>query len=172
MDGCQTLGTNNDTLGFCLLPSELIQSILFSLALPEIIRMKLVNKFLAYLISDRDFIRQCNLRSRSETQKWHCREAEESNENIQANDYMFLNAVNGPHESLVVAVGPGHAQPFILRPRLRTGERQSATMFSRMNINDCRHVYGDGHMMAAKALSSIEMWGTSLRSGNWSTSRV
>ncbi|KAE8682876.1 DELLA protein SLR1-like [Hibiscus syriacus] len=309
MDGCQNSDTTN-TLGFCLLPSELIQSILFSLALPEIIRMKLVNKFLAYLISDRDFIRQCNLLSRSatwlfvykkrwrrdatihgfsdqsnrwfkvciddlmkkvlfypgedvylltasgniflfasnnqkvviavnlvskavkkippcplgprgtslwrrsgmklvpepsgsghfrflfvelventpvvfeyssETEKWHYREARESHENILANDYMFLNAVNSSHESLVVAIGSEHTQPFILRPRFGNGEHQSATAFSWMNINDRRHVYGDGHMMimksigldgsdhrrAAKALSSIEMWGISLESGNW-----
>ncbi|KAK8602188.1 hypothetical protein V6N13_058160 [Hibiscus sabdariffa] len=310
MDGCQNSDTNTTALGFCLLPSELIQSILFSLALPEIVRMKLVNKFLAYLISDRDFIRQCNLRSRSatwlfvykkrwrhdaaihgfsdqsnswfkvcidelmkqalfypgedvylltasgniflfasnnqkvviavnlvsktvkkippcplgprgtsswrrsgmklvpepsgsghfrflfvelvettpvvfeynsETEKWHCREARESNGNNQRNDCMFLNAHNSPHESLVVAVGSEQTPPFILRPRLGNGQHQPATTSNWANINDRRHVYGDGHMMilkstgvdgsdrrrAAKALSSIEIWGISLKSGNW-----
>ncbi|TYI21913.1 hypothetical protein ES332_A06G070600v1 [Gossypium tomentosum] len=298
MDEYHSSDTN--ALGFCLLPSELIQSILFSLALPEILRMKLVNKFLSYLISDQDFIRQCNLRSRSatwlfvykkrwrrdailhgfsdqsnrwfkiciedlikqvvfypdediylltasgniflfasnsqkaviavnlvskavkkippcplgprgtsswrrsgmklvpessdsghfrflfvelvgnspvvfeynsETEKWQCREAREGKGNFAGNDCMFLNAHNAPQESLVVAVGSEYIPPQILRPRFGNREQQA----SWVNVNDRRHVYGDGHVMTmrsrdqrrAKVLCSIEVWGISLRSGNW-----
>lgn len=56
-----------DAIGFCLLPSELIQNILLYLALPEIMAMKLVNKSIAYVISDQNFLRECNLRSKSAT---------------------------------------------------------------------------------------------------------
>ncbi|XP_030474030.2 uncharacterized protein LOC115691524 [Syzygium oleosum] len=56
---------SSDSLGFCLLPSELIQSILLNLALPEIVGLKLVNKTLATVISDRSFVRECNMRSSS-----------------------------------------------------------------------------------------------------------
>ncbi|KAK9269359.1 hypothetical protein L1049_001130 [Liquidambar formosana] len=51
-------------VGFCVLPSELIHNILLHLALPEIVRLKSVSKSIAAIISDHDFIRQCNLRSR------------------------------------------------------------------------------------------------------------
>ncbi|XVF34744.1 hypothetical protein REPUB_Repub18cG0085600 [Reevesia pubescens] len=307
MDECQNSDTNS--LGFCLLPSELIQNILFSLALPEIIRMKLVNKFLAYVISDQNFIRECNLRSRSvtwlfvykkrwrrdatvhgfsdqsnrwfkisihdlmkqvifypsediylltasgniflfasngqkaviavnlvskavkkippcplgprgtsswrrsgmklvpessasghfrflfvelvencpvlfeynsETDVWQSTEAREiyGNCNFPGNNCMFLNALNGPYESLVVAVGSEYNSPMILRPRL--GGQQSSRAFSWVNINDDRRdVYGDGHMMImrsrgvdnmdrrVKTLSGIEIRGISLNSGNW-----
>ncbi|XVF88448.1 hypothetical protein PTKIN_Ptkin19aG0052000 [Pterospermum kingtungense] len=311
MDQCQNSDPNTNSLGFCLLPSELIQNILFSLALPEIIRMKLVNKFLAYVISDQNFIRECNLRSRSatwlfvykkrwrhdatihgfsnrsnrwfkisiddlmkqvifypgedvylltvsgnvflfasngqkaviavnlvskavkkippcplgprgtsswrrfgmklvpepsgsghfrflfvelvenspvlfeynsETDKWQSREAKERYGNFSGKDCMFLNAVNGPYESLVVAVGSEHNTPMILRPRLWNGggQQQPNAMFSWVNINDRRHVYGDGHMMImrsrgvdstqdrkVKMLSGIEIWSICLNSGNW-----
>ncbi|XWS26931.1 hypothetical protein CRYUN_Cryun26dG0072400 [Craigia yunnanensis] len=306
MDQCQNSDTNS--LGFCLLPSELIQNILFSLALPEIIRMKLVNKFLAYVISDQNFIQECNLRSRSatwlfvykkrwrrdatihgfsdqsnrwfkisiedlmkqvifypgediylltasgniflfasnsqkaviavnlvskavkkippcplgprgtsswrrsgmklvpessgsghfrfsfvelaqncpvlfeynsETDKWQSIEARERYGNFPGNDCMFLNALNGPYESLVVAVGSEYNSPMILRPRLGNGGQQPSTAFSSDGTNDRRHVYGDGHMMIkrsrgidnmdrrVKMLSGIEIWGISLNSGNW-----
>ncbi|KAF8034421.1 hypothetical protein BT93_C0658 [Corymbia citriodora subsp. variegata] len=56
---------SSNSLGFCLLPSELIQSILLNLALPEILGLKLVNKTLATIISDQNFVRECNTRSSS-----------------------------------------------------------------------------------------------------------
>ncbi|XP_010041663.2 uncharacterized protein LOC104430609 [Eucalyptus grandis] len=56
---------SSNPLGFCLLPSELIQSILLNLALPEIVGLKLVNKTLATVISDQTFVRECNTRSSS-----------------------------------------------------------------------------------------------------------
>ncbi|XVE70386.1 hypothetical protein DITRI_Ditri10aG0068400 [Diplodiscus trichospermus] len=308
MDECQISDTNS--IGFCLLPSELIKNILFSLALPEIIHMKLVNKFLAYVISDKNFIRECNLRSRlatwlfvykkrwrhdttihgfsdqsnrwfkisiddlmrkvmfypgediyllsasgniflfasntqkavfavnlvskavkkippcplgprgtsswrrsgmklvsgssgsglfrflfvelvesrpflfeynSETDKWESREAAEiyGNYITAGKDCMFLNAVNGPYENLVVAVETEYKSPVILRPRLGSNGGQQSSCRSWVNINDRRQVYGDGHMMMmrwqgaekmdrrVKILSSIEIWGISLKSGNW-----
>jgi len=57
----------NTTIGFCLLPSELIQNILFHLCIPEIIRMKLLNKYVLTTISDRSFIRQLNDGSQRDT---------------------------------------------------------------------------------------------------------
>ncbi|EXB76265.1 hypothetical protein L484_025621 [Morus notabilis] len=58
MANCRIPSTN--AIGFCLLPSELIERILLCLALPEIIRFKLVSKSAAEIICNRDFIRQCN----------------------------------------------------------------------------------------------------------------
>ncbi|KAH7511862.1 hypothetical protein FEM48_Zijuj12G0027700 [Ziziphus jujuba var. spinosa] len=66
MGNCRTSPTNN-TIGFCLLPSELIERILLCLALPEIIRFKLVSKTVASIISHQDFVRQYNLRLSSTT---------------------------------------------------------------------------------------------------------
>lgn len=57
--------STTSAIGFCLLPSELIQNILLYLVLPEIIRLKLVSKSFSLIISDQDFIRACNIRSRS-----------------------------------------------------------------------------------------------------------
>ncbi|KAL0681366.1 hypothetical protein Bca4012_048213 [Brassica carinata] len=57
----------NTNIGFCLLPSELIQNILFHLCIPEIIRMKLLNKFVLNTISDQSFIRQLNHGSQRDT---------------------------------------------------------------------------------------------------------
>ncbi|XP_060182308.1 uncharacterized protein LOC132611972 [Lycium barbarum] len=54
-------------ISFCLLPSELIQYIILQLALPEIIRLKSVNKSIFSIISDRDFIRDYNHQSSSAT---------------------------------------------------------------------------------------------------------
>ncbi|KAL5572738.1 hypothetical protein UlMin_022335 [Ulmus minor] len=65
MGTCRTSSTN--ALGFCLLPSELIERILLCLALPEIIRFKLVSKTVSAIVSNRDFIRHCNSRWSSST---------------------------------------------------------------------------------------------------------
>ncbi|XP_044471472.1 uncharacterized protein LOC123200366 [Mangifera indica] len=76
MDNHQNVATN--AIGFCLLPSELIQNILLHLALPEIIAMKVVNKSIASVFSDQHFVRQCNFRSKSATwlflykKRWNC----------------------------------------------------------------------------------------------------
>jgi hypothetical protein len=63
----------NDTVGFHLLPSELIQNILLYLSLPEILHMKLVNKSTSLIISDQSFIRECNSRSTSSTWLFVCK---------------------------------------------------------------------------------------------------
>ena len=59
--------STTSAIGFCLLPSELIQNILLYLVLPQIIQLKLVSKSIAHLISDQGFIREYNIRSRSTT---------------------------------------------------------------------------------------------------------
>ncbi|XWS70642.1 hypothetical protein CRYUN_Cryun03dG0064200 [Craigia yunnanensis] len=115
----------------------------------------------------------------SETDRWQSIEAREIYGNFPGSDCMFLNALNGPYERLVVAVGSEYKSPAIQRPSLENGEQQSSSTFSWVNINNRSQVYGDGHMMIlrsrgvdnmdrrVKMLSSIEMWGISLNSGNW-----
>uniref|UniRef100_A0A6N2NB62 F-box domain-containing protein n=1 Tax=Salix viminalis TaxID=40686 RepID=A0A6N2NB62_SALVM len=53
-----------NTVGFCLLPSEIIQNILLHLALPEIVCLKSVSRFVAGVISDQNFERAYNSQSR------------------------------------------------------------------------------------------------------------
>ncbi|KAM6584491.1 hypothetical protein CsatB_011493 [Cannabis sativa] len=65
MGNFKTPSTND--IGFCLLPSELIERILIGFALPEIIRFKLVTKNIAAIISNHDFVRQFNSRWGSST---------------------------------------------------------------------------------------------------------
>nr|GMD75185.1 F-box domain, cyclin-like protein [Ipomoea batatas] len=66
MESHRNFATN--TIGFCLLPSELIQHIILRLALPETIRLKTVNKSIfSTIISDEDFARDYNLLSSSAT---------------------------------------------------------------------------------------------------------
>ena len=50
-------------VGFSCLPSELLQSIFLRLALPEIVRLKSINKSIASIVSDQDFVRDCNYQS-------------------------------------------------------------------------------------------------------------
>ncbi|KAJ7978855.1 F-box domain containing protein [Quillaja saponaria] len=59
--------SSTKAIGLCLLPSELMQNIFLSLVLPEIVRLKLVNKSFSNIISDQNFIRECNLKSKSTT---------------------------------------------------------------------------------------------------------
>ncbi|KAI3881010.1 hypothetical protein MKX03_037588 [Papaver bracteatum] len=66
MESCRNLTTNN-AVGLCLLPSELIQDILFRLALPEILRMKTVSKTLTSVISSADFHHDYNTQSDPDT---------------------------------------------------------------------------------------------------------
>ncbi|KAA8535035.1 hypothetical protein F0562_030038 [Nyssa sinensis] len=75
MESHRNSATN--AIGFSLLPSELIQYIILNLALPEITRLKSINKSIASVISDENFVRQCNLQSSSSTwlfiykKRWH-----------------------------------------------------------------------------------------------------
>jgi hypothetical protein len=57
--------SSTNTIGFCLLPSEIIQNILLHLALPEIICLKSLNRFVADVISDKYFVRAYNSQARS-----------------------------------------------------------------------------------------------------------
>ncbi|CAN0900304.1 hypothetical protein LINGRAHAP2_LOCUS20765 [Linum grandiflorum] len=67
----------SSAVGFALLPSELIETILLSLVLPELFRLKSLNKSVSRIISDRNFVRQFNSRSTSATwlflykKRWH-----------------------------------------------------------------------------------------------------
>lgn len=58
---------NNNAIGLCLLPQELIQNIFLSLVLPEIVPLKLVNKSFSRIISDHTFVRHYNSLSSSTT---------------------------------------------------------------------------------------------------------
>ncbi|KAL1822605.1 hypothetical protein ACET3Z_009383 [Daucus carota] len=75
METRRNITTN--TVGFCLLPSELIQYIIVNLVLPDIFVLRTVNKFITSVISDRDFVRDYNIRSSSATwlfvykKRWH-----------------------------------------------------------------------------------------------------
>ncbi|XP_059637951.1 uncharacterized protein LOC132279907 [Cornus florida] len=54
---------SSTTVGFCLLPSELIQYIILNLALPEIVRLKSISKSIDSITSDENFIREYNMQS-------------------------------------------------------------------------------------------------------------
>ncbi|CAI9100232.1 OLC1v1037183C1 [Oldenlandia corymbosa var. corymbosa] len=75
MESHRNFTTN--AVGFFLLPSELIQYIILRLALPEVVRLKSVNKSISYMIADQDFVRDYNHQSRSSTwlfvykKRWH-----------------------------------------------------------------------------------------------------
>lgn len=68
MESHRNLPTN--TVGFCLLPSELIQYIFLHLTLPDIIRIRSVNKSILSIISDKEFVRNYNLQSASAFATW------------------------------------------------------------------------------------------------------
>ncbi|KDP32342.1 hypothetical protein JCGZ_13267 [Jatropha curcas] len=104
--------------------------------------------------------------------------------NQRESDYIFLNVVNGPYESLVVAVSlKSGAQPIVVRPRFyreREEEQQQLTVgFSWGNVIDRLYVYGDGHMLiiksngvgdadtGARMLNGIELWGLGLNGRQW-----
>ncbi|GFY98309.1 hypothetical protein Acr_12g0008500 [Actinidia rufa] len=67
----------SSTVGFSLLPSELIEYIILNLALPDIVRLKFANRFVASIIRDQSFVRKYNLNSSSTTclfiykKRWH-----------------------------------------------------------------------------------------------------
>lgn len=65
-DHTRSYQTSN-AIGFFLLPSELIQYIILQLALPDIVRLKSVNKSISSIISDHDFVRNYNCQSGSAT---------------------------------------------------------------------------------------------------------
>lgn len=66
IDHTRSYQTSN-AIGFFLLPSELIHYIILQLALPDIVRLKSVNKSISSIISDHDFVRDYNFHSASAT---------------------------------------------------------------------------------------------------------
>lgn len=66
IDHTRSYQTSN-AIGFFLLPSELIHYIILQLALPDIVRLKSVNKLISSIISDHDFVRDYNFHSASAT---------------------------------------------------------------------------------------------------------
>ncbi|KAJ8750427.1 hypothetical protein K2173_015566 [Erythroxylum novogranatense] len=123
----------------------------------------------------------------SETDNWRSLKAiETSGElprvNRKDGNPIFLNAVNGPRESLVIALGSERDAPVILRPRFYTGQdngQQLTVGFNWENVIDRLYVYGDGHMVMLKSngvdgmdigvrkLEGIELWSLSLNGRNW-----
>ncbi|CBI28139.3 unnamed protein product, partial [Vitis vinifera] len=57
---CCDMDNHRPTVGFSCLPSELLQSIFLRLALPDIVRLRSINKSIASIVSDKDFVRDCN----------------------------------------------------------------------------------------------------------------
>ncbi|KAJ0030312.1 hypothetical protein Pint_13088 [Pistacia integerrima] len=125
--------------------------------------------FFAELVDNRPVLFEYN----SETNTWNSTEAKEIVDNSymprvdeREDGYIFLNAINGPNESVVVAIGSeSRNAPLIARPRFNGGG----------SINERLHVYGDGHMMIIRSkgvenedgtvrmLKGIEIWGLNLR---------
>ncbi|KAL7168272.1 hypothetical protein ACSBR2_038667 [Camellia fascicularis] len=68
-----------NTVGFSLLPAELIHYIILNLVLPDIVRLKSTNKFIASIIFDQDFVREYNVKSSLTTwlfiytKRWRCK---------------------------------------------------------------------------------------------------
>ncbi|KAF7806344.1 F-box protein [Senna tora] len=114
----------------------------------------------------------------SVTDKWNTMEAQEAR-GRHVDERLFLNVVNGPRESVVVACTPEcDAQPVIVRPRLEgggVGEGEMRVGFSLGHVTDRLHVYGDGYMMIVKSesgrkkrvLKGIEMWGVGEEGREW-----
>ncbi|KAJ9140923.1 hypothetical protein P3X46_031513 [Hevea brasiliensis] len=311
MENPRNLSTNS--IGFCLLPSELIHRILLNLLIPEILCLKSLNKSLSDLISDQHFVRYYNSRSKSttwlfvykkrwhrdavlhgfsnqsdrwfklqivnllkplispgesiyfltasgdvflfssntrkaviavnlsaktvkrippsplgprgtsswrrsgmklvsgsnsfrflfaelvenrpvlfvytsETDKWLSMEARENFAGLprgfqREDDYIFLNVVNGPYESVVMMAGfESDDAPVVVRPRFEGGgddEQQLTVGYSWGNVIDRLYVHGDGHMLiiksngvgdadtGARMLNGIELWALGSSGGQW-----
>ncbi|KAL7168269.1 hypothetical protein ACSBR2_038664 [Camellia fascicularis] len=66
-----------NTVSFSLLPAELIHYIILNLTLPDIVRLKSTNKFIASIFFDQDFVREYNVKSSLTTwlfiymKRWH-----------------------------------------------------------------------------------------------------
>lgn len=121
----------------------------------------------------------------SETDQWESKEAEENNGILprgshRGEDHIFLNVVNGPRESVLIASTRECDAPVVLRPRFDgRDDRQLTVGLSWGNVIDRLHVYGDGYMMIVQSdgasqanrnlrvLKGIEMWGLSLDGRNW-----
>ncbi|XP_027176612.1 uncharacterized protein LOC113775795 [Coffea eugenioides] len=127
MEGYRSLTTN--AIGFCLLPSELIQYIILRLALPDIVRLKSVNKSISSMISDQDFVRDYNLHSSSVTwlfiykKRWHRDSMLQGYTNCSNRWFKILIAdmlksVAPPGEDLYLLTASGNIFLFALNNRL------------------------------------------------------
>ncbi|KAF2310708.1 hypothetical protein GH714_016498 [Hevea brasiliensis] len=234
MENPRNLSTNS--IGFCLLPSELIHRILLNLLIPEILCLKSLNKSLSDLISDQHLY-AITIRDRSlppgssstrnagiatlcftafptvkrippsplgprgtsswrrsgmklvsgsnsfrflfaelvenrpvlfvytsETDKWLSMEARENFAGLprgfqREDDYIFLNVVNGPYESVVMMAGlESDDAPVVVRPRFEGGrddEQQLTVGYSWGNVIDRLYVHGDGHMLIIKSNGGV-----------------
>ncbi|OWM71710.1 uncharacterized protein LOC116194207 [Punica granatum] len=117
----------------------------------------------------------------SETDQWQSMEAGENPSTFRglgkAEDYMFLNLINGPQQNILVAVGSTEAlRPLILRPRFANGRNPGAQLTATSGWIDRLHVYGDGYMVIVRSedadrgmrmLGSIELWGLSMDGSQW-----
>ncbi|XP_021592980.1 uncharacterized protein LOC110600427 [Manihot esculenta] len=124
----------------------------------------------------------------SETDKWLSIEARENIERLprgfqREGNYIFLNVVNGPYESVIMIAGlETFDAPIVVRPRFEGGRedgQQLTVGFSWGNVIDRLHVYGDGHMLiiksngvgdastGARMLNDIELWGLVTSGGQW-----
>ncbi|WCJ29712.1 hypothetical protein M5689_011329 [Euphorbia peplus] len=114
---------------------------------------------------------------RSETDTWKTQIARSDIRHGEG-ECIFLNVVNGPHESVIIRVElESDEDPIVIRPRLNNNDGEQLTVgFSWGDVMDRLYVYGDGHMMIIKSngvgeaenggrmLNEIEIWGLGL---NW-----
>ncbi|KAI4335789.1 hypothetical protein L6164_014399 [Bauhinia variegata] len=125
----------------------------------------------------------------SETEQWESTVAEENNVGCpprgshKGAESIFLNAMNGPRESVLIASTPDCDAPVVLRPRFdgrRVADDGQLTVgLSWGNAMDRLHVYGDGYMMIVESeggvernrnkrvVRGIEMWGVSSDGRRW-----
>ncbi|XP_052200634.1 uncharacterized protein LOC127807012 [Diospyros lotus] len=113
------------TVGFSLLPSELLHHIILDLALPDIVRLKFTNKFITSVISDQDFVREYNLRANSATwlflykKRWHRDSAlhgftDSSDRWFRFSIAELLNSVVPPGEDIYFLTSSGNHFLFAL----------------------------------------------------------
>lgn len=116
----------------------------------------------------------------SETNKWQSREAREGGffgfpcGSQRESECVFLNMINGPYESVVIAVGSECDAPVIVRPKFHGTQNYGQPL-----TVDRLYVYGDWHMLMTKSngvndvgtevrmLHDIELWGLGLNGSQW-----
>ncbi|EEF33022.1 uncharacterized protein LOC8276207 [Ricinus communis] len=124
----------------------------------------------------------------SETDTWRSMEGKEHVDKLprgsqRVGDYIYLNVVNGPYESVVMAIAlESPDEPLVVRLRFG-GERDDGERltvgFSWGNVTDRLYVYGDGYMLViksngvgdaetgARVLNDIELWGLGSSGRRW-----
>ncbi|XAR66949.1 hypothetical protein NMG60_11013340 [Bertholletia excelsa] len=113
------------TVGFSLLPSELIQYIILNLPLPDMVRLKSVNKIIASVITEQDFVKDYNLKSSSTPwlfiykKRWHRHSVlhgftDRSNRWFKVSIVELLNPIIPPGEDLYFLMASGNYFLFAL----------------------------------------------------------